>query len=354
VKALDAGAWKDANVKGVLDAGTWKTPAKVSVLDGGAWKQVWPTGGGSPIPEVKGTPTAAAGTTVALPAHAVGDLIVVFAQNHNTLSAAAPTMPATAGTVPAWNTLYKNASNEGVPIHVGWFLATATDHTCGAWTGANGVSAVVFTNVNQTQPIGSSGGVKTISTAGSSPVIPALEDPGPSALMTYYAVAYSTGGFGDPPAGYTKHFSDARLCINSKSDTNSYAPVPMPHSSGASLTWRDVAFEVLPEAAAPPVEEQPYLYGVDQVNKPGRVVDFTALKGFVPEGEAALDEGFMFRCSTISGLDGLVRRTFTKTFPSGTAYTKFECTLADQYGDGIPANNAEMMKTISFTVYPTA
>jgi hypothetical protein len=42
MKALDAGTWKDANVKGVLDAGTWKTPAKVSVLDGGAWKQVWP------------------------------------------------------------------------------------------------------------------------------------------------------------------------------------------------------------------------------------------------------------------------------------------------------------------------
>jgi hypothetical protein len=107
-------------------------------------------------------------------------------------------------------------------------------------------------------------------------------------------------------------------------------------------------------ATEPSVEEQPYLYGIEQVNKPNRVVDFTALKGFVPEGDAIEEEAFMFRCSTISGLDGYVPRNFTKTFPSGTAYTKFECTLADQYGDGIPANNGEMLKTISFTAYPTA
>jgi hypothetical protein len=103
---------------------------------------------------------------------------------------------------------------------------------------------------------------------------------------------------------------------------------------------------------APPPEVPGYLYDVEQVNKPGRVVDFTALKGFMPADP--LDEAFMFRCSTISGLDGYVGRNFTKTFPSGTAYTKFACTLADQYGDGIPANNAEMLKTISFTVEPRA
>jgi hypothetical protein len=104
----------------------------------------------------------------------------------------------------------------------------------------------------------------------------------------------------------------------------------------------------------PAEEVPPYLYDIEQVNKPGRVVDFTALKGFVPEGDAIEDEAFMFRCSTISGLDGYVARNFTKTFPSGTAYTKFECTLADQYGDGIPANNGVMLKTISFTATPRA
>ena len=106
--------------------------------------------------------------------------------------------------------------------------------------------------------------------------------------------------------------------------------------------------QVWPEVS----EEVPqYLYDITQVNKPGRVVDFTALKGFVPVD--LTEEAFMFRCSTISGLDGYVERNFTKTFPSGTAYTRFECTLADQYGDG--TSNPELLnKTISFTVIPTA
>jgi len=250
-------------------------------------------------------------------------------------------MPATAGTVPAWNTLYKNTSNDGVPIHVGWFLATGTDHTCGAWTGANGVSAVVFTNVHQTHPIGSSGGVKTISTAGSSPVIPALEDPGPSALMTYYAVAYSTGGFGDPPAGYVKHFSDARLCINSKSDTTAYAPAPMPHSSGASLTWRDVAFEVL--APSYVYVEPPYLYGVDVEYLPNYEVQFTLKKGLPISG----DESFNFTTTSASGMNGYVTRVFTKKFPTG-GYK--DCTIQDLYGDGTA--NADSRKTITVQVNP--
>jgi len=110
--------------------------------------------------------------------------------------------------------------------------------------------------------------------------------------------------------------------------------------------------QVWPEDGEPPPDVPQYLYAVEQVNKPGRVVDFTALKGFVPEGEAIEDEAFMFRCSTISGLDGYVARNFTKTFPSGTAYTRFECTLQDQYGDGTA--NADMLKTISFSVYPTS
>ena len=110
---------------------------------------------------------------------------------------------------------------------------------------------------------------------------------------------------------------------------------------GSAQVWPEVSEEV-----------PAYLYDIVQVTKPGRVVDFTALKGFVPVD--LTEEAFMFRCSTISGLDGYVARNFTKTFPSGTAYTSFACTLQDMYGDGIPANNGTMLKTISFTVKPTA
>jgi hypothetical protein len=330
------------NVGGAAASKVYVGGTEASAVYVGSAK-VWPTGGGPPIPEVKGTPTAATGNTVALPAHSLGDLIVVFAQNHNTLTAAAPTVPVADTTIPAWNTLYKNTSNDGVPIHVGWHLATRTNHTSGAWTGANGMSAVVFTNVNQVNPIGSVAGVKTISTAGSSPVLPALSDPGPSALMTYYAVAYSTGGFGDPPAGYVKHFSDARLCLNSKSDTNSYAPVPMAHSSGASLTWRNVAFEVL--SPDYPAVEPPYLYGVDVESLPGYEVKFTLKKGLPVSG----DEAFNFTTTSASNMNGYVTRVFTKTFPS--AGWK-DCSIQDLYGDGTA--NPDSRKTITVQVQAKA
>lgn len=302
-------------------------------------EKVWPPDLASPIPAVKGVPTAATGTTVALPAHTAGDLIVVFAQNHNTLTAAAPTIPAAVGTVAAWNTLYKNSNSEGVPIHVGWFLATGTGHTCGTWTGANGVSAVVVTNVNQTDPIGSAGGVKSISTGGSSPVIPALEEPGTSAILCYYAVAYSSGGFGAPPAGYTKHFSDARVCINSALDTNAYKPVPMPHTSGLSLTWRDVAFEVKAPGAEPP-----YLYGADVEYLPAYGVKFTLKKGIPATG----DEAFALRCAYYPTVNGYVLREFTKTFRSTAS--PFDVVIEDLYGDG--TGDPAMRKTITVSIFP--
>ena len=103
--------------------------------------------------------------------------------------------------------------------------------------------------------------------------------------------------------------------------------------------------------AGPPAEEPLWLYGVEQTNKPGRVVDFVLQKGLGPYDP--LDEGFMFRCSTTSGMDGYVGRTFTKTFPSGTAYMKFDCTVEDMYGDGT-ANTDYLYKKISFEVRPTA
>lgn len=109
---------------------------------------------------------------------------------------------------------------------------------------------------------------------------------------------------------------------------------------GSTQVWPD----------APPPEVPQELYAVEQVNKSGRVVDFTALKGFVPED--LTEEAFMFRCSTISGLDGYVPRTFSKTFPSGTAYARFDCTLEDLYGDGSSTAGSLTKAKISFQAMP--
>jgi hypothetical protein len=117
----------------------------------------------------------------------------------------------------------------------------------------------------------------------------------------------------------------------------------MAHSSGASLTWRNVAFEVLsPDYAA---EEPPYLYGVEVENLPGYEVKFTLRKGL----PVSPDESFNFTTTSHSGMGGYVTREFSKTFPS--AGWK-ECSIQDLYGDGTA--NADSRKTITVQVQAKA
>lgn len=208
--------------------------------------KVWPSTLVVPVPVVTGT-TAVGGSSISLPPHQPGDLIVVFAQNHYTLAATAPTKPAAGGTVPAWNTVYSSPGSEGVPVHVGWFLATQTGHTSGVWgNGASIMSSVVFTNCDQADPIGAVAGVRHPNNVTASSPVMVLEKPGFCAVMTYYATTTASGGFGDPPEGYVKHYSGTKLMINSKVDTGSYEPVGVQHDSGVALMWRAVAFEVRP------------------------------------------------------------------------------------------------------------
>jgi hypothetical protein len=107
---------------------------------------------------------------------------------------------------------------------------------------------------------------------------------------------------------------------------------------GVGGVWKDTGSAV--------VEEPPYLYDVEVEYLSNYVVNFTVKKGLPPNE----DEAFMFRCVQMPK-DGYVARTFSKQW-SANGYSKLDCTLADLYGDGIPANNAEMMKTISFQITP--
>lgn len=98
------------------------------------------------------------------------------------------------------------------------------------------------------------------------------------------------------------------------------------------------------------VEEPPYLYAVDVEYQANYVVKFTARKGRPYDPNE--DESFMFRCVQMPK-DGYTYREFTKQW-SVNGYAALDCTLEDLWGDGIPANNAEMRKTVSFQIKPKA
>lgn len=88
---------------------------------------------------VQGTASAAA-ATVAIPTHAVGDLILVFTRN---ASATVPTKPTASGTVPNW-TLAQSATANTLSLVSAWFVATASTTTTGAWTGATHICVLVL------------------------------------------------------------------------------------------------------------------------------------------------------------------------------------------------------------------
>lgn len=175
----------------------------------------------SPIPWVyiKGAKVTN-GTTVNIPTHAVGDVIVIFA--YRSASVTTPTKPAASGTVPAWVDIDNNTGANTNSSRTAYFVATATNHTSGTWTNATCMIAVVLTGQNTSSPIGGhaeSGGASTTSL--STPSVTMSNTSGSSALLSFFGCA-GAGNYAAPPAGYTEVANSTTLGnINAKNDTTS-------------------------------------------------------------------------------------------------------------------------------------
>ena len=89
---------------------------------------------------IQGTAKAQA-TSVLLPAHAAGDLILLFAQRN---SNAAPTTPAAGGTVPAWTIALGATGANAQSIKFAWAFATASDTTTGVWTNTGQLAVLIL------------------------------------------------------------------------------------------------------------------------------------------------------------------------------------------------------------------
>jgi uncharacterized repeat protein (TIGR02543 family) len=91
---------------------------------------------------------SATGTTVAIPAHQAGDLIVIFA--YNDASDDAPNMPS------GWTEIGTGSGSAGNSSSLGYRVATSSGTTSGSWTSANAtiLSVSVFRGQNIVSPIG--------------------------------------------------------------------------------------------------------------------------------------------------------------------------------------------------------
>lgn len=100
----------------------------------------------------------AAATTVTIPTHQVGDLILIFAYRDG--SNTAPTTPTAGGTVPTWNLIGSSGGNTN-SSNFRWAKATATTTTSGTWTNATELICLVYRKASIGVSAGNSGSTTT-------------------------------------------------------------------------------------------------------------------------------------------------------------------------------------------------
>lgn len=93
-----------------------------------------------------------AGTTVTIPTHQSGDLILIFAYRDG--NATAPATPAASGTVPTWTLIGSGGANQN-SSNFRYAVATASTTTSGTWTNASELICLVYRG---TKLVGTSAG----------------------------------------------------------------------------------------------------------------------------------------------------------------------------------------------------
>lgn len=207
-------------------------------------------------PIITGVASIAGADSITLPAHNVGDLILMFSTNLRA-SDSVQTAPAAGGTVPTWTTIINTPnSNNGAGTYLAhsavYAVATATNHTSGTWTASGNLETllvVVISGAKSGTPIG---GVAQNNVFGQSsatyPAVTLGDTSGSSLLLRYSAQQGSGGGWTGTPSGLTVaetlsvSGSWTRLCTADSSTTAT--SLDTLQNAGASVYHATVTLEI--------------------------------------------------------------------------------------------------------------
>lgn len=158
-------------------------------------------------------PTA---SSISLPSHAVGDIIVIFAFG----PWGSTNKPNPGGTVPNWTTI--RTDNWGF---LAYHVATATNHTSGTWVNTYGMQAVVLSGQGAS-PIGANQIYSYSYTSGDMyvPDLSTAQTDGSSQLLFFATITNYTFMTAFSAAGYTARTggeANARQRLLTKNDTTS-------------------------------------------------------------------------------------------------------------------------------------
>lgn len=186
-------------------------------------------------------------SSVTIPPHQVGDLIIIFAFNNGSTTTPAP--PAASGTVPAYALMDTMAASSCAPATY-QFIATANNHTTGTWTNTASMIAVVLRGEDTlaATPYGGHavGNGSATSSAAFSPSVTMSKTDGTSVLLYFYGHRTVTA-WAVAPAGFTQQTQVAGaggVCCNSKNDTTSDGSITQ-NLTASSSGWASAVIEVV-------------------------------------------------------------------------------------------------------------
>jgi hypothetical protein len=155
--------------------------------------------------------TSAAATSIAIPTHVAGDLIVIWAYRDG--STTPPTVPTATGTVPAFTTIDGPTGANLNSARCAWAVAAGTTDTSGTWTNATGLSVEVWRGASSI-PIGGHAQSGGSVASGANIAIPAItpQDPGGNSVYLSFAGWQTVTAWNAAPAGYTQRSQVATEC----------------------------------------------------------------------------------------------------------------------------------------------
>jgi hypothetical protein len=188
-----------------------------------------------------------AGTSITIPTHQSGDLIVMFA--HASTNGAQPSAPSAGGNVPTWNLLSTSGSTSWSNHRTAYAFGTGST-TSGTWAGSTDMlMVIVLRGADPTTPIGGrASGAVGVGAACTAPAVTLTRNDGTSLLMHFHSWGDGVNGVGTisaVPANYTRQIgtvASVRLTgvINTKTVSTTSPSIAQsisggPYNSGATV-----------------------------------------------------------------------------------------------------------------------
>jgi hypothetical protein len=207
--------------------------------------------------------SAVAGTTITLPAHAAGDLLILFAYRDGSVTP--PTVPAQPtywnldasvldtnttlapdAYVPVWNTIDSGGSNTNSAV-CAYAIATTAAHTSGTWTSATGLAVIVLRSDNASD-YGIGGHAQTGGSGANTASCPAitLSRTDDTSFSLHFAGSRNVTNWGVTPSGYTQRSQVATevVCYTKNSTTSDGVVTLSPTNANSQSGYRGHSFEV--------------------------------------------------------------------------------------------------------------